>query len=625
MIGPFKFNDRGTQVKSGVRSLLVLLLLGAAWQSELAWPAQNASTRLASVIKKWEAFERREFPEQATLRSHHEADDRLTDVSDSAVLRRRQFVNALHSEIRTLDRAGLTEQEQVSRELLTRQLAQHASLSSLYGDLPFGSFYSDSWLPLSSLGGPHTGLVTLAQASRFESRQDYENYLARLEQVPDHLRNLIKRMESAIKAGWVGPAAPMQRIPDQLSGFAIAATASGPLMSPFSGPLRGVDERGREDLVARARQVLTQKVAPAFADLKRFLEDRYLPAGRGAPLSASRLPAGNAYYDTLVSTYTTTSETPEKIHEIGLSEVARISAEIRRTLDSAGFAGKLSEFVAAKRGDPAQQFGSAEAMLAGYRDIAKRADAELPKLFAVLPRMPYGIRAMEPFERDNAEYYIPGSADGLRPGFFMANVNRLDRCGRFEMAALLLHEAVPGHHLQIARAMEIEAMPEFRRNLWLPAYGEGWALYAESLGEQMGFYKEPEAKIGYLSFEIWRAARLVVDTGLHRFDWNRQQAIDYLVDNAGLEAGFAAAEVDRYISVPGQALAYKMGELKIKALREKAKAQLGSRFDQRRFHNAVLDDGPLPLDMLEQRINVWIGREKAGKVKRAGAAQKPKT
>lgn len=207
----------------------------------------------------------------------------------------------------------------------------------------------------------------------------------------------------------------------------------------------------------------------------------------------------------------------------------------------------------------------------------------------------------------------------------MANVNRLDRCGRFEMAALLLHEAVPGHHLQIARAMEIEAMPEFRRNLWLPAYGEGWALYAESLGEQMGFYKEPEAKIGYLSFEIWRAARLVVDTGLHRFDWNRQQAIDYLVDNAGLEAGFAAAEVDRYISVPGQALAYKMGELKIKALREKAKAQLGSRFDQRRFHNAVLDDGPLPLDMLEQRINVWIGREKAGKVKRAGAAQKPKT
>jgi len=246
-------------------------------------------------------------------------------------------------------------------------------------------------------------------------------------------------------------------------------------------------------------------------------------------------------------------------------------------------------------------------------------------LFAVLPRMPYGIRAMEPFEGDNAEYYIQGSADGLRPGYFMANVNRLDRRGRFEMEALLLHETVPGHHLQIARAMENEALPEFRRHLWITAYGEGWALYAESLGEQMGFYKEPETKIGHLSFEVMRASRLVVDTGLHRFDWNRQQAIDYLIENAGLEAGFAAAEVDRYISLPGQALAYTMGELKIKALREKAKAGLGSSYDQRRFHNAVLDDGPLPLDLLEQRINLWIERERSGKLNKAGGDPKPKT
>jgi uncharacterized protein (DUF885 family) len=432
-------------------------------------------------------------------------------------------------------------------------------------------------------------------------------------------------METAIKAGWIGPAAPMERIPDQLSGFATAAILSGPLMGPFAGKLRGVDELGREELVTRSRQVLIQKVAPAFADLKRFFEDRYLPAAHGAPLSASRLPAGNVYYDTLASAHTTTAETPEKIHEIGLSEVARISAEIRRTLDSASYSGKLSEFVAAKRADRAQRFGSAEAMLAGYRDIAKRADAALPALFAVLPRMPYGIRAMQPFERDNAEYYIQGSADGLRPGFFMANVNRLDRRGRFEMETLLLHETVPGHHLQVARAMEIETLPEFRRHLWITAYGEGWALYAESLGEQMGFYTEPATKIGYLSSEIMRASRLVVDTGLHRFDWSRKQAIDYLVENAGLEPEFAAAEVDRYISVPGQALAYKMGELKIKALRDKAKAQLGSSFDLRRFHNAVLDDGSLPLDMLEQRINVWIGREQAAKVRSAGAVPKPKT
>jgi uncharacterized protein (DUF885 family) len=212
----------------------------------------------------------------------------------------------------------------------------------------------------------------------------------------------------------------------------------------------------------------------------------------------------------------------------------------------------------------------------------------------------------------------------------MANVNRLDRRGRFEMEALLLHETVPGHHLQVARAMEIEALPEFRRHLWITAYGEGWALYAESLGEQMGLYREPETKIGFLSSEIMRASRLVVDTGLHRFDWKRQQAIDYLVDNAGLEAGFAAAEVDRYISVPGQALAYKVGELKIKALREKARTELGDKFDLRRFHNAVLDDGPLPLILLEARIGRWIERETARTTKRPAGARplgfsKPKT
>ena len=613
-------------MQSCVRKLLVLaLLLGAALQPGFVSAAQNASARLAGIIKKWESFERREFPEQATLRGHHEADHRLTDVSDAAVLKRRQFVNALLANIRALGRSGLAGQEQVSRDLLSWQLAQHSRLASIYGNLPFGSFDSDSWLPFSSLGGPHTMLVILAQASRFESRRDYENYLARLEQVPAYLQHLVKRMEAAIQAGWVGPAAPMERVLDQLAGFATAAIDNGPLMGPFSGPLRGADESDREFLVGRARQVLTQKVAPAFADLKRFLEDRYLPAAHEARLSASRRPGGNAYYDTLVSTYTTSAEKAEQIHEVGLREVARISAEIRRNLDAAGFSGKLSEFVAAKRADPAQRFGSAEAMLAGYRDIAKRADAELPTLFAVLPRMPYGIRAMQPFERDNAEYYVQGSGDGLRPGYFMANVNRLDRRGRFEMEALLLHETVPGHHLQIARAMEIEALPEFRRHLWITAYGEGWALYAESLGEQMGFYKEPETRIGYLSSEVMRAARLVVDTGLHRFDWTRQQAIDYLVDNAGLEAGFAAAEVDRYISVPGQALAYKTGELKIKALRENAKLQLGARFDRRRFHNAVLDDGPLPLEMLEQRINAWIGREKAAKVNATGATKKSKT
>ena len=614
----------GSHLKRCFRGFLVpaiALLWAVGWPGP-AWSDQHGSARLTELLAKWQNFERQEFPEAATFRGYHEADDRLTDVSDKAVLRRRQFVNALLAEVRTIERAALTDQEQVSRDLLVQQLAHSARIASLYGTLPFGSFGSDSWLPFSSLDGPHSFLAELAQASRFASKRDYQNYLARMEQVPAYLRTLLRRMESAIKAGWIAPAAPMERVPEQLADFATAAISNGPLMSPFTGSLQGVDDAGREALTDRARQVLTQMVAPAFAEVKRFIERKYLPAARTVPLSASRLPAGNAYYDALVSNYTTTSETPERIHEIGRREVARIGAETRRILDSTGFAGTLREFVVAKRSDPKQRFASSEAMLAGYRDIAKRADAQLPKLFATLPRLPYGVRAMAKFEGDNAEQYIPGSADGLRAGFFMANVNRLDRRGRFEMEAIFLHEAVPGHHLQIARAMEIDSLPEFRRHLWITAYGEGWALYAESLGGQMGFYKSPETRINYLSSEIWRAARLVVDTGLHRYDWTRRQAIDYLMDTAGLDAGFAAAEVDRYISIPGQALAYKMGELKIKALRAKAQAQLGQHFDLRRFHNAVLDDGPLPLDVLEQRIDSWIERESSRAVR---AKSLPKT
>lgn len=596
----------------GVRTwICILLVLGTGWRAEPASAGQDSSSRMAAAIKKWEAFERREFPEDASLRGYHDADGRLTDVSDAAVLRRTRLVRALLAEVRSIDDAKLSRQQRLSRKVLERRLARHARQAALYAGLPFGAFSSDSWLPLSSLDGPHTLLVVLAKASRFDRREDYQNYLARLEQVPGRIQDLTKRMDVALRAGWVVPAAPMERVPDQLASFAGEKITDGPLMAPFSGSPPGIEASAREDLAARARQVLKAKVAPAFAEMKRFIEDRYIPAARRVPLSASRLPGGREYYDALVALHTTTSMTPEAIHEIGLREVTRIGAEIDQVLASAGFAGKLSEFVAAKRADPAQRFASGEAMLAGYRDIAKRVDAQLPSLFAELPRMPYGVRAMEPFERDNAEHYVPGSADGTRAGFFMANVNRMDRRGRFEMEALLLHETVPGHHLQIARAMENSAIPEFRRHGWETAYGEGWALYAESLGPRMGLYRDPESRIGYLSSEMMRACRLVVDTGLHRFDWTRQRAIDFMVEKAGIDAGFAAAEVDRYLSIPAQALAYKIGQLKILELRQRAEAGLGDHFDIRRFHNAVLDDGPLPLDLLDQGIGAWILRERA--------------
>ena len=348
---------------------------------------------------------------------------------------------------------------------------------------------------------------------------------------------------------------------------------------------------------------------PAFGRLRSFVVDQYLPACT-TTLAASNLPGGSAYYQLMVAKQTTTTMTPKEIHALGLREVARIDAEITAVIARTGFKGSRAAFTTFTNTDPQFLFTSSEKMLAAYRDIAKRADAELPHLFAELPRTPYGIRAMEAYEGDNAEHYSQGAVDGSRAGYFEANVSNLARRSSPSMEALLLHEAVPGHHLQIARQQELKTLPDFRRNAWFTAFGEGWALYAESLGEEMGMYRDPYAKFGQLAGEMHRACRLVIDTGIHAFGWSREQSIDYLEKNAALSHAFATAEVDRYIVWPGQALGYKIGELRIKALRAKASAALGARFDPRRFHNAVIDNGVLPLDVLDQQIDVWIAAEK---------------
>jgi uncharacterized protein (DUF885 family) len=310
---------------------------------------------------------------------------------------------------------------------------------------------------------------------------------------------------------------------------------------------------------------------------------------------------------------TTTRMTPAQIHALGLKEVERIERQMDAAAAATGFKGTRAEFVAFLTSDPQFFHTRPEDMLAGYRDIAKRADAELPKLFAVLPRLPYGVRAMRPEEGNNAEHYTAGAGDGSRAGFFEANVNDLSTRPRWTMEALLLHEAVPGHHLQAARAQELTGLPDFRRYSWFVAYGEGWALYAESLGEEMGFYKDPYQKFGQLSYEMLRACRLVVDTGLHAFGWSREQAIDYMVSHTGLTKDDMTAEVDRYLVWIGQATAYKVGELKIKELRARAKAALGESFDLRRFHNVVLDGGALPLEVLEAQVDAWIAGERAAR------------
>ena len=398
---------------------------------------------------------------------------------------------------------------------------------------------------------------------------------------------------------------PIRKVLPQIEKQWVDDVTTSPLYKPFENFPDGIAVVERSRLAARAREEITGSIIPALKRLHQFIAQTYLPACR-QDIAASRLPGGPAYYEAQVRWLTTTDLSPGQIHEIGKSEVTRIKKAMDDVIHQTGFSGSLAEFVKLLRTDPRFAPVPTEEVLPVFRDIAKRVDPELPKLFAELPRTPYGIREIPAFRGETSAHYTPGAPDGSRAGFFNANTLTGTTRPRHEMEALVLHETVPGHHLQVARAQELRNLPDFRRNGFYNAYIEGWGLYAESLGDNLGLYKDPYSKFGRLQAEIFRACRLVVDTGMHAMAWTREQAIDYMKENTGRSESFIVAEVDRYIVWPGQALGYKIGELKIKELRAKATKALGTKFDIRKFHNALIDDGALPLDLLEQRLNEWI-------------------
>jgi uncharacterized protein (DUF885 family) len=591
---------------------------GLAAATLVAFSASAAPVQEPPPNKALNALFEREFktvvaehPELATFFGVPGYDDRLTDLSAQAVARRKAHTKAVIAQLGRFDPKSLSTQDRISRELALETFTMHDRENAFYRDLPFGAD-DDGWMPVSPMHGPQQLLAALARAASFRGVADYENYLKRLGAIARSLQQQRVQMQAGIDSGWMPPRAAMLRVPEMFTLFAGPDVTATPLWQPFTQFPDDIGAGERKRLTESATRVLAEQVHPAFAEYKRFLETTYLPAAR-ADLASSKLPAGPAFYAFKVRENTTLPLDPAQVHETGKREVERIRKAMDEVIASTGFKGTFAEFLTFIRTDPQFFFKTPEARLMAYRDIAKRADAELPKLFAVLPRLPYGVRAMDAYEGDNADHYSPGALDATRAGFFEANVNNLEKRPSHEMESTLLHEAVPGHHLQNARAQELTGLPTFRRAIWYVAYGEGWALYSESLGYEMGFYKDPYSHFGALSAEMLRACRLVIDTGLHSLGWSRDQAIRYLADNSGVHEDFAAAEVDRYIVWPGQALGYKVGELKIKELRARAKAALGARFDLRRFHNAVLDDGALPLTVLEARIDEWIARERSAK------------
>jgi uncharacterized protein (DUF885 family) len=541
-------------------------------------------------------------PELATYIGYPGLNDRWSDISFEAIELGRATQRKVLEATLSIDRSKLTPAEQVNYDLARRRLERQVE----------GSRFRDEYLGLNQVTGVQQSLPQLLSIMPAGNVQDYQNLLTRLRGVPRVIDQTIALLGKGLEEGITPPRVTLRDVPAQVGNLLVDDPLKSPMLRAFQKFPSTIPAAEQERLRAEGVRAYGEQVAPALRKLQSFLANTYVPASRDS-IAMSDLPEGKAWYAFSVSSYTTTNLTPEQIHQIGLAEVARIRRQMDELIASTGFKGSFGEFLTFLRTDPQFFYDKPEDLLMGYRDIAKRIDPELVKLFGKLPRLPYGVIPVPSYSEKSqtTAYYDGGSLQAGRPGYFYANTYDLKSRPKWEMEALTAHEAVPGHHLQVALAQELEGVPEWRRHDDYTAFSEGWGLYAESLGGEIGLYKDPYSKFGQLTYEMWRAIRLVVDTGMHAKGWTRQQALDYFKANAGKAEHDIEVEVDRYIVWPGQALAYKIGELKIKEMRAYTEKELGPKFDIRAFHDHVLGNGGLPLDLLEKNIKAWVAEEKA--------------
>ena len=544
-----------------------------------------------------------ESPWFATYIGDPRGQDRLGDQSEESIKRRKQATLDSLELVRSIDRNALPSNERVNYDLLLDQLNRDAREQQ----------FPTEQLPMNQMGGPQQNLARLLALMPNASTKQLENQISRMEDFPVYVDQTIALMRKGMEKGITPPKITLRDVPQQIRAQLVDDAKDSPLLKGFADIPDSVDPLQADSLRKRATEVYGSQVAPAFERLLEFTENEYLPAARES-IAARDLPNGEAWYRHNVAVRTTTDLTPQQIHDIGLAEVKRIRADMGAIIESVGFEGSFQDFLHFLRTDPQFYHDTAEGLMQEYRDISKRADPELTRLFGKLPRTPYGVIEVPDYAAKSATtaYYQRGSMQAGRPGYFYANTYALDTRPRWEMEALTLHEAVPGHHLQIALQQELEDVPWFRQISSYTAFSDGWGLYSESLGEEMGFYQDPYSKFGQLTYEMWRAIRLVVDTGMHYLGWSRQQAIDFFKENAGKSEHDIVVEVDRYIVWPGQALAYKIGELKIKELRAYAEESLGEAFDIRAFHDEVLGRGAIPLSVLDANIKDWVAAQQSG-------------
>jgi len=580
-------------------AIVTPLLLHGSTHAQVERPNAAAAALHALFASEWD-YQMEQYPTWASTLGDRRWNDRWSDNSLEAITRRHDHDREVLAKLTKIDRAALSASDRLNYDLFRKS----------YDDRIEGFQYRRYLLPLNQLDGVHT-VNQLAEALRFSTLKDYEDWLARLKTLSVRIEQNIALMRQGIKERIVFPKIVLQRVPAQIDHQIVSDAKASPLYKPFTRFPDSIAASDRARLAQAAQEILAAQVIPAYRQLKDIFINDYLPAAMD-PVGVWQLPNGAALYAHAVRQHTTTNLTPKEIHELGLNEVRRIRAEMQSLIDKIGFKGSFAEFAAFLRREPKFYFRSENELLDAYRAMSRRIDPALVKLFRTLPRMPYGIDPIPAnIAPDSpAAYYRGPAADGSRGGTFLVNTFKPEIRPKYEMMALTLHEAVPGHHLQIALAMEQQGVPNFRRYGGYTAFVEGWALYAESLGEEMELYDDPYSKFGQLIYEIWRTSRLVVDTGMHYLRWDRQKAIDFMVENTVKHELEVAAEIDRYIVWPGQALAYKIGQLKISELRSKAKLALADKFDIRDFHDELLKDGPLPLDRLESKISAWIDNQK---------------